>query len=146
MLEIRTVDEKLFAEYLEKVLKPYVGENRFLLILNSWGGQADSVMYDDIFTDESDKVTCTVKVIPPKCTPLCQPCDVYFYRQTKNIIKKLQNAAILIKEKGEMISREDALKLHSIVHHQLSSPIFQNMIKYAWYASKLLPEKFLLLT
>ena len=45
------------------------------------------------------------------------------------------------KKKKEINSREDALKIHSIVHHELSSPIFQNMIKYAWYASKLLPER-----
>ena len=97
--------------------------------------------FDDIFTNESDKVTCTVKVIPPKCTPLCQPCDVYCYRQMKNIIKKLQNASALLKEKKEIHSCEDALQIHLIVHHQLSSPIFQNVIKYVWYASKSLPEK-----
>ena len=97
-------------------------------------------MFDDIFTNESDEVTCTVKVIPPKCSTLSEPCDVYFYKQMKNIIKKLQNASTLLKEKREINSRKDALKIHSIVHHQLSSPIFQNMIKYAWYALKLLPE------
>ena len=64
----------------------------------------------------------------------------------KNIITKLRNASISLKEKREINSREDALKIHSIVHHQLSSPIFQNMIKYAWYASKLLPEKLPFLT
>ena len=64
----------------------------------------------------------------------------------KKIIKKLQNASTLLKEKREINCREDVLKIHSIVHYQLSSPIFQNMIKYAWYASKLLPEKFSLLT
>ena len=74
-------------------------------------------MFDDIFTNESDKVTCTVKVIPPKCTPLCQPCDVYFYRQMKNIIKKLQRASTLLKENREINSRKDAFKIHSIVHH-----------------------------
>ena len=85
--------------------------------------------------------TCTIKVIPPKCTPLCQPCDVYFYRQVKNFIKRLQNCSILIEQKREITSREDCIKIHSIVHHQLSAPIFENMLRYAWFASKLTDER-----
>ena len=85
--------------------------------------------------------TCTIKVIPPKCTPLCQPCDVYFYRQVKNFIKRLQNCSILIEQKREITSREDCIKIHSIVHHQLSAPIFEKMLRYAWFASKLTDER-----
>jgi hypothetical protein len=129
--------KKLFVEYLERTLKPYVGENVFLLLVESWGGQADATIYDDTFGKQSGEVTCTVKVILPKCTPLCQPYHVYFYCQMKNLIKKLQHASDLLKEQREITSREDAIKIHSIVRHQLSAPVFENMIKYAWFASKL---------
>lgn len=81
--------------------------------------------------------TCMNQVIPGKCTPLVQPCDVYFYRQVKNLIKRLQNCSTLMEQKRKINSREDCIKIHSIVHHQLSSSIFSNMIKYAWYAAKL---------
>jgi hypothetical protein len=61
-----------------------------------------------------------------------------FVRVQKNTtIKKLQHASDLLKEQREITSREDAIKIHSIVHHQLSAPVFENMIKYAWFASKL---------
>ena len=53
-----------------------------------WGGQTSLEMYDEIFINDDDLPTCQIKIIPPKCTPLCQPCDVYFYRQVKNFIKK----------------------------------------------------------
>ena len=43
-----------------------------------------------MFVHERKASTCTVKIIPSKCTPLCQPCDVYFYRQVKIFIKKLK--------------------------------------------------------
>ncbi|CAK9805826.1 hypothetical protein ANTPLA_LOCUS4678 [Anthophora plagiata] len=60
---------------------PYVGEDPFLYILDSWGGQTKQELYDKKFKDSNDLPTCTLKVIPPKCTPICQPCDVYFHRQ-----------------------------------------------------------------
>jgi hypothetical protein len=105
--------------------------------VDSWGGQADATIYDDSFGKQSREVTCTVKVIPSKCTPFCQPCDVYFYRQMKIFIKKVQHASDLLKEQREITSRVDAFKIHAIVHHQLSAPVFENMVKYAWFASKL---------
>ena len=102
------------------------------------GGQTRLEMYDEIFQDDEEMLTCTVEIIPPKFTPLVQPCNVYFYRQVKNFIeKKQQNCSQLIEENWEINSREDSIKIQSIVHHQLASPIFPEIIKYALYASKL---------
>ncbi|XP_036139694.1 uncharacterized protein LOC118644689 [Monomorium pharaonis] len=127
----------LYKHFLTTIIKSYVKQEKFLLLVDSWGGQTKPEIYDEIFLNDEHLPTCTVKFIPPKCTPLVQPCDVYFYRQVKNFIKKLQNCAYLIEQKREINSREDCIKIHSIVHHQLSSPIFSNMIQYAWFASKL---------
>lgn len=131
----------LYQNFLEKCLVPYVQKNKFLLIINSWTGQTKPELYDEIFIDEDKMPTCTTKIIPPKCTPLVQPCDVYFYRQVKNFIKRLQSTADLLDKNYEIHSREDCLKIHSIVHHQLSAPIFHEMIQYAWYASGLSDTK-----
>lgn len=131
----------LYNNFLNVCLKPYVKTEKFLLLIDSWGGQTKPELYDEIFLDDDNMPTCTIKVIPPKCTHLVQPCDVYFYRQVKNFIKRLQHCADLLEKKREINSREDCIKIHSIVHHQLSSPIFRNMIKYAWYACKLSSER-----
>ncbi|XP_025160571.1 uncharacterized protein LOC112589900 [Harpegnathos saltator] len=133
--------KELYKNYLETTLKSYVKNDKFLLIIDSWGGQTDAALHDEIFWNDDGDATCTLKIILAKCTPFCQPCNVYFYRQVKLLIKRLQNAPILIKEEREIASREDAIKIHSIVHHQLSAPSFENMIKYAWYAAKLLEER-----
>lgn len=133
--------KELYKHYLETVLKPYVKDNEFLLIIDSWGGQTDLTLHDEVFGNNNGDATCSLKIIPAKCTPLCQPCDVYFYRQVKNMIKRLQNAPALLREQREIASREDAIKIHSIVHNQLSAPCFENMIRYAWYGSKLLEER-----
>jgi len=132
---------ELYIQFLNGCLKPYVGEQPFLLIIDSWGGQTNPELYDDIFQDNEKSPTCTIKVIPPKCTPLVQPCDVYFYRQVKNLIKRIQNCAYLVENNREINSREDCIKIQSIVHHQLSSPIFNDMIRFAWYASRLSDER-----
>lgn len=131
----------LYREFLIKCLKPYTGQDKFLLLVDSWGGQSKPELYDEVFIDDKNLPTCTLKIIPPKCTPLVQPCDVYFYRQVKNLIKWIQNCSYLIENGREIHSRGDCIKIQSIVHHQLSSPIFKNMIKYAWFASKLSEER-----
>ncbi|XP_029662701.1 uncharacterized protein LOC115235213 isoform X2 [Formica exsecta] len=129
------------TEFLKEMLAPYVRQGKFLLLIDSWDGQTNPALYDKIFLDDDGIGTCTIKVIPSKCTSLCQPCDVYFYRQVKNLIKRLQNCSFLIEQKREITSREDCIKIHAIVHHQLSAPIFENMLRYAWFASKLTDKR-----
>lgn len=131
----------LFIQFLENILKPYVQRKHFLLLVDSWGGQTNSAMYDEIFTDVNGEKTSALKIIPPKCTSICQPCDVYFYRQVKQFIYRLQNSTFLIQGKREIVSREDSIEIHALVHYQLSSPAFYNMLKYAWYASKLIENR-----
>ena len=128
-----------YQKFLLEIVKPYVLTNKLLFIVDSWSGQQNRVMYDELFLDpaEQNAPTCTLKTIPPKCTPLCQPCDIYFFRQVKNLVSRFQNANTLIAENREISDRENIIKLHSIIHNQLSSPVFKKMIQYAWYASQL---------
>ena len=98
------------------------------------------MIYDEIFHNQ-ELVTCTVKIIPPKCTAICQPCDVYFHRQINNFILKIQNCSYLVAQQGEISSREDSIRIRSLIHHQLLAPIFQEMIKYVWFASKLSDQR-----
>ncbi|XP_046614245.1 uncharacterized protein LOC124302295 [Neodiprion virginianus] len=131
----------LYKDFLRNALKPYVQNEKFLLLIDSWVEHTNPELYDEMFQDDKKLPTCTMKVIPPKCTPLVQPCDVYFYRQVKNLTKHLQNCAFLIERDREINSREDCIKIQSIVHHQLSSPIFSDMIRYAWFASNLTHDR-----
>lgn len=136
----RKLTSQLFADFLEKVLRPYVKREDFLLIIDSWGGQTNSSIFDSTFINEDNDPICQLKIIPPGCTPYCQSSDVYFYRQVKNFIKRLQNSTHLLKEDRQINSRDDALKIHSLIHHQLLAPIFEDMLQYAWFAAKLTPN------
>lgn len=135
------LSKSLYQEYLKYVLKPYVLDNEFLYIIDSWTGQTDLSMYDEIFKDQDSLPTCSVKVIPGKCTGMCQPLDVFFYRQLKLFIKRLQNCVVLMEEGRDIDSREDCLKKHSLMGHQLAAREFQDMIRYAWYECGVGDEK-----
>uniref|UniRef100_A0ABD2WB24 DDE-1 domain-containing protein n=1 Tax=Trichogramma kaykai TaxID=54128 RepID=A0ABD2WB24_9HYME len=121
----------LFSEYLQNILKPYVTDKEFLLLLDSWGGQKNTDLYK-IFENNSNSSTCHLKTIPPGCTEFNQPLDVYFHRQIKIFIKELQNSTFLLEQQKQINTREDCLKIHSLIHNQVSAPIFNDMITYAW--------------
>lgn len=124
----------IYKQYLREVIKPHVGQNQFLLVVDSWTGQTNRTIYDDVFKDsEDDKSNCREIIIPPKCTSMCQPLDVYFYRKVKYIIKRTQTNVVLYEQRRELNSREDFIKIHSIIAHQLGSAAFKPMLKYAWF-------------
>lgn len=85
----RKLTTYLYTQFLKETVAPYVRQEKFLLLIDSWDGQTNPALYDEIFLDNDGIGTCTIKLIPLKCAPLCQPCDVYFYRQVKNFIKRL---------------------------------------------------------
>ena len=114
-------------------MQPYVESDPFLLILDSWGGQKNSDLFQK-FKDQNGQSSCTLKVIPPGCTPFAQPLDVYFHRQAKLFIKEIYNCTYLIKKQEQLSSKKDIIKIQSLVHNQLSAPIFTDMIQYTWYA------------
>ena len=72
----------LNEHFIEKQLVPHV-KKPFLLIVDSWPGHTNPGSYDKFFGEHTGRPPCTLKIIPPKCTPFCQPEDTTFYRQLK---------------------------------------------------------------
>jgi hypothetical protein len=103
----RKAVKRYIQTLLDSIIKPYVKRDKFTLFLDSWGGQANPALNSEKFPDETDEPTCTLKIILPKCTPLCQPCDTYFYRQVKCYITQMQNCPDLVSYNCEVYSRED---------------------------------------
>lgn len=130
---------QLYDHYTVEVLKPYVGENKFVLIQDTWGGQKKPELFTKF--QHNNESTCEVRFIPPNCTPLCQPLDCYLHRQMKYLLKRLQNCTYLMEENRQINSREDCIKIHSLIHRQLSAPVFKNMIQYSWFSAKLIEER-----
>lgn len=53
----------------------------------------------------------------------------------------MQNYTYLVQEQRQLNTKEDAIKIQSLVHNQLLAPIFHAMIKYSWFASKLIDTR-----
>jgi len=50
------------------------------------------------------------------------------------------DSILLIEQKREISFHDDYIKIHSLVHHQLSAPIFGNILPYA-FAAQLTDER-----
>jgi hypothetical protein len=90
---------------LGNVIKLYAKEAKFMQTLDSWGGQSNMSLYIEKFINENDEPTCSLKVTPPKCIPVCQLSDVYF--------AKFQNCPILIAANCKLSPRVDYKNAHS---------------------------------
>lgn len=116
--------------WAEKVLKPLMEED-FVLLLDSWSGQTDHTIFDEIFDEDVD---CEHLQIPPKTTSHIQPCDKYFFRQWKYLYQRCFDRVAIDQIPVDLRTRDSILKLHSLIHNQLSSKRFIAMIRYAWFS------------
>jgi hypothetical protein len=101
-----------------------------LLFLDSWSAHKNNAIFDSVF---SESKTLTRLLIPPKTTSFTQPLDIYFFRQYKTFARRIQNRINLDNISIDLKERNNIIKLHSLIHNQLSAPSFQPMIKYSWY-------------
>ncbi len=117
--------------WAEKVLYPSVSKN-CLLLFDSWSGQTDPKTYDEVFTED---ITCERMQIPPKTTGDIQPLDRYFFRQWKHFKQKICDRIAIDRIDVDITSRNNILKMHSLIHNQLSGIKFLPMIQYAWFST-----------
>ena len=103
-----------------------------LLLLDSWAGQTDPHIYNQLF---NENIKCEQLQIPPKTTGDIQPLDRYFFRQWKYIKQKICDRLAIDEIDIDITARNNILKMHSLIHNQLTASIFSSMIKYSWYSS-----------
>jgi hypothetical protein len=108
-----------------------------LLLLDSWSGHSDK---DNICSFFSRDKPCLILTIPPKTTSFIQPLDVYFFRQWKLFARRIKERISLDEIDVNLNDRNNIIKMHSLIHNQLSSPSFHGMIKYSWFKSGYITE------
>ncbi|CAF3463547.1 unnamed protein product, partial [Rotaria sp. Silwood2] len=117
--------------WVEKVLRPSVSDN-CLLLLDSWSGQTDPHIYNEIFTGN---IKCEQLQIPPKTTGDIQPLDRYFFRQWKYFKQSICDRVAIDEIEIDITARNNILKMHSLILNQLTARKFSSMIKCSWYSS-----------
>ena len=80
-------------------------------------------------------------VITGKTTATTQPCDIYFFRQWKELTKRLYYRISLDQLNIDPRSRDAVIQVQSLVHNQLSSNLFQPMISFAWSTAGYIPQQ-----
>jgi hypothetical protein len=125
---------KLTKEHLRlwfrEVFFPNVG-NKSVLIVDSWTTYNDKVLITNVSPSNKELEILT---IPPKTTALVQPLDKYGFRLWKNFVRKFSDRVVLDRLDVDLYHRNNILKLQSLVHNQFSSPRFENVFKYSWFA------------
>ncbi len=118
----------LIEYWIQKVLIPTLGDRKTLLLSDCWSGQRDNKLYQSL-------KNLTRVEIPKKTTSMIQPCDVYYNRQYKYIIRQIYGFARLYDLDINLAQRNNIIKMNSLAYNQLSSPKFNLMIRYSWYES-----------
>ena len=126
----------LVKYWRDKVLVPSIGR-KTLLLSDSWSGENGDNIDNDL--KSIGKAVHRIQ-IPPRTTSDIQPLDKSFNRQIKNFAKKLYNRVALDQLNVNLYERNNIIKLVSIIHNQLSAPVFKKMILYSWYASGYLKD------
>ena len=93
-----------------------------------WDGERNETLYADL------KHLKRLEV-PMKTTAMIQPCDVYYNRQYKYLVRKMYHHVRLYDLNIHLALRNNIIKLNSFVYNQLSSSKFYSMIQYSWYQS-----------
>lgn len=124
------------GKFLENCVNAEIG-NDALLIVDSW---TSFKSHDYIQEHLGSEHEVTIMNIPPKCTPICQPLDVYFNRMWKSYARNVTEHAILHCTEDVLSKRDNVIKLHSLIHEQFMAPRFKTFIQYAWHAAGYTPN------
>jgi hypothetical protein len=120
------LDKSIMKTWVTECLDK-VTDQKMVLLLDSWSGQQDQALYESV-------PRCKRLQIPPKTTASVQPLDRYFFRQYK-IVRRAIHERILIDDLDiDLKSRDNVLKMHSLIFDKFQSDSFRPMLRYSWFA------------
>ncbi|CAL8085079.1 unnamed protein product [Orchesella dallaii] len=128
------LNKELVRNWFENAFLPATS-SKSLLLLDSWSGHDEKVCV--LATAENP---CKIEKIPPRTTAIAQPLDVYFFRQWKILTKKIYDRVSLDNLTVNLKERSNIIKMQSLIHYQLSSPVFKKMIQYSWFKAGYLED------
>lgn len=102
-------------------------EPAVLILADSLSGHSKASQQRDLL-----KMGAKMMRIPPQTTDRLQPLDVNFNRQLKIFYNRIMEESFYQDRLAASTSREGVINVHSLLHNQLSSPKYRDMIKYAW--------------
>lgn len=102
-------------------------ESAVLILADAWSGHSKTSQQNDL-----KRIGVQMLRIPPQTTDRLQPLDVNFNRQLKIFYNRIIEEAFYQDVLSNVTSREGIINIQSLIHNQLSSPLYSDMIRYAW--------------
>lgn len=125
-----------FEYWVETILESAVRyDEKCLVLLDSWAPHKNNRLYSSL----EDK-NYEVHIIPPGTTALCQPLDVYFNRQFKDLMKYIHHKIRLRTPRGGGLDRNVVISAVSLALFIMAAPRFKVMVRYAFIKSGLLNQ------
>jgi hypothetical protein len=136
------IEKPLMRIWLEECLLTEIdNQQEIVLLLDSYSNHKKK----EEFVPEERLDDVRLELIPANTTSIAQPLDRYYFRQDKLIDKRIVDAARQKKAENEKKypsphERSFTLRRASMIHQQMSAPIFKFMLRGAWdlcgYAGK----------
>ena len=121
---IFNIGQKKFCNHLFKQIAYYCS-------ILAWPEQTDPTYIEEAF---DEKITCQLLWLLPKKIEDIQSCDKHLFRQWKYFYQRRFDHVAIDQLNIDLRLRSHILKLHFLIHNQLSSDRFCMIIKYAWYS------------
>lgn len=102
-------------------------EAAVLILADSSSGHSKRDQVDDLRS-----MGVQILRIPPKTTDRLQPLDVNYNRQLKIFYNRIIEEAFYQDMMSNVTSREGILNIQSLIHNQFTSPLYNDMIRFAW--------------
>ena len=112
--------------WIQNVLQLIVGNDKVLLLLDTWGGHTDQQLY-------SKMKHLRLEFIPKKTTAMIQPLDITFNCQYKHIVRTTYDHVHLYDIDCNLSQRNTVIKLTSLCCNQMCSKKFIPMHRYSWF-------------
>lgn len=104
-----------------------VDEPAVLILADSWSGHSKPSQIADL-----KQMGAKMLRIPPQTTDKLQPLEVNFNRQYKIFYNRLLEESFYQDLLSSVTSREGILNIHSLIHNQFTSPLYNDMILFGW--------------
>lgn len=120
----------LMATWVREVLSEVLHDGqKVLLLLDSWSGWKDK---QTIRQNITKNIELTIEIIPAGCTGFIQPCDIYLFRPWKTFFRRINDFILLDNIDIELHSRDNSIKIQSLIYNKFQAPRFVNFLKYSW--------------
>jgi len=114
-------------------------DQKSLFIADSWAPHRNVENYEALVSHGDE---FRYEIIPPQTTSMCQPLDVYFNRQLKNLDRMITHPLrTKFGQRHSVFQRNTAIRIMSLIQFSLSAPIFEPMIRYSFLKSGLIDQE-----